>query len=296
MHTIQLQFGRCRAVLGVVLLFLAVPTPLCAQWYDWKPEGLPERNFDLGPVTTPPPASNPQHIRLFRFCPGFLCDPIGLQDDDPAAGTPPATPVAEPDNGPNWLQVAMGNDSPYFDFRRRGDPGGLGYNRLVTQVAVLDSKATACSLGLQAVTPAGLEYNGVQDGPTVVSPSLGLFHAFDPDTALQGFVGKNVPVNNVAGGPAPIHRNVQYGMAVQRSLLDTGPDAFGNLYVFVGALGRYRVDHESTTPPPNLELMPGLHWRLSDSWWMSGGVLLPVTPSTGPTSGVPWQFTCSLQF
>jgi hypothetical protein len=294
MRTTVLPTARGRAALGVLLLLLAVGAPLRAQSFDWKPDGLPDRNFDLGPTGSPPPALNPQRIRLFRFCPGFLCDPIGLQDDDPAPGTPD-NPGPEPDNGPNWLQMAVGNDLPFFDFRRPGDPGGLGYNRLVTQVAVLDSRTTACSIGLQAVTPAGLQFNGVQDGPTVVSPALGIFHAFNEDTALQGFIGKNVTLSNAAAAPTPVHRNIQYGMAVQRSLLDTGPDAFGSLYFFVGALGRYRVDHDSPSQPPNLELLPGLHWRLSDTWWMSGGVMLPViSPRTD--NALPWQLTCSFQF
>jgi hypothetical protein len=293
MRTTVLQTGRGRVALGVVLLLWAVPAPLWAQLPDWKPDGLPDLKIDLNPAVPAAPAVNPQRIRLFRFSPGFLCDPLGVQDDDPA---PDGSAAAEPENGPNWLQVAVGSDIPYFDFRRPGDPGGLGYNKLVTQVAVLDSKTTAFSIGLQAVTPAGLQYNGIQDGPTVVSPALGIFHAFNNDTALQGFVGKNVLVNNAALGTTPVHRNVQYGMAVQRSLLDTGPDAFGSLYFFVGALGRYRVQNDSSTPPPSLELLPGLHWRLSDTWWMSGGVMLPVTPSSRPDNTLPWQLTCSFQF
>ena len=41
-------------------------------------------------------------------------------------------------------------------------------------------------------------------------------------------------------------------------------------------------------------MLPGLHWKVADNWWMSGGVILPVgAPRSEP--GL-WQFTCSLQF
>jgi hypothetical protein len=289
--------GPARAALGAVLVFLVwSPAPLRAQLPDWqppawRPDDWPARVFDPGAAASTSLPAGRQRIRLFRFAPGFLSDPVGLQDDDSAAGVAPSPPTTDAD-GPDWVQVAMGSDNPYFDFRLPGDPGGLGYNRLVTQVQVLDTARTACTLGLQAVTPAGLQSNGIQDGPTVVTPALGVFHALDQDTAVQGFLGKNVPVNNT--GAAPVRRNLQYGMAVQRSLLGGDQDSLGHLYFYMGALGRYRVDSD-VSEAPNLKLLPGLHWKLSDAWWMSGGVMLPVTP-THAESSLPWQFTCSFQF
>src|SRR5947209_6966235 len=49
----------------------------------------------------------PNWIRLFSIQPAFLCDPVGLDADDP--------PDQAADSGPGWLQVALGNDNPFFD-------------------------------------------------------------------------------------------------------------------------------------------------------------------------------------
>jgi len=44
-----------------------------------------------------------------------------------------------------------------------------------------------------------------------------------------------------------------------------------------GALGRYRYDTDpNTCRVPAWELMPGVHWQLSDNWWMAAGLLLPM--------------------
>jgi hypothetical protein len=192
----------------------------------------------------------------------------------------------------------MGTDNPYFDFRRRGDPGGLGFYRVNTQLQVFDTPTTACSLGLQAVVPAGIQYYGVQDGPTVFSPHFGLFHALDDDTAVQCFVGKHMLVNGTGPSAGTISRDVQYGMAVQRSLASLGAEPLRNVYFYMGALGQYRAErNESAGGTALWEVLPGLHWRLADNWWVSGGVLLPVGPARADSaSGLPWQFTCSFQF
>jgi hypothetical protein len=194
----------------------------------------------------------------------------------------------------------MGTDNPYFDFRRRGDPGGLGFYRVNTQVQVLDTSTTACSVCLHAVAPAGTQYGGVQDGPTVFSPQLGLFHALDDETALQCFVGKHLLVNN-SGSPSSgtIQRDLQYGVALQRSLAALGAEAFRNVYFYMGALGQYRADRGDLAGSAVLwEVLPGMHWKLADNWWLSGGLLLPVSPSARSDSGssLPWQLTCSFQF
>jgi hypothetical protein len=89
---------------------------------------------------------------------------------------------------------------------------------------------------------------------------------------------------------------MQYGVAVQRPVLETGPESIGSLYVFVEALGRYRYDPGvSTGPASTWEMVPGLQWKMADNMWLSGGLLFPV--------GVPnqsqarlWQLTCSFQF
>jgi hypothetical protein len=267
----------------------------------WTEEWLLPRDPSFGSLPTTfspaPPSPNRQRFALFRFAPGFLVEPLGLQDDDDLLpGTSTSTPALppEPDTGPDWIQVSWGQDNPYFDFRQRGDPGGLGFYRLNTQVQLLDTRSTCCTLGFQAVAPAGIQYNGVPDGPTVVSPAVGLFHALDDATAIQGFVGKHLLLEHASMAPTPVPRFLNYGMALQRCLTPAGADGMGNLFVFVGALGHCRTDDGFGTTQP-LKLLPGLHWRLTDNWWMSGGVLFPVN-SPRPESGLPWQFTCSLHF
>jgi hypothetical protein len=294
-------FRRClsRAVL-VGLLPCFLPLLLGADEPLFDPNDPSLRLWELASPASAPPAPARSRVRLFRFAPGFISDPVGLQDqDDALPGTLSSTPpVPEtPDNGPDWIQVALGADNPYFDFRRPGDPGGLGFHRLVTQVQLLDTTTTSCTLDLQAVTPAGIQSFGVQDGPTVVVPSLGVFHAVNDDTALHGFIGKNMLLQGSLP-TMPVHRSVKCGMALQRTLLPTGPEAFRSLYVFMGALGEYQRPGQETPGSPgtmNWEVMPGLHWRLTESWWMTGGLILPAR-MLRPDGALPWQFTCSFQF
>jgi hypothetical protein len=300
MPTIVSRRGAARAVPGCLLACL-VPLLLGAEPPIWTPDYPAPGVWDLPSADATAPAMSRSRIRLFRFAPGFLSDPVGLQDqDDSRPGTPSVNPAVPdtPDNGPDWIQVTLGADNPYFDFRRPGDPGGIGFNRLVTQVQLLDTAKTSCTLDLQAVTPAGIQWFGVQDGPTVVVPSLGIFHAVDDDTALHGFIGKNMLLQGSLP-TMPVHRSVNCGMALQRALLPTGPEAFRNLYFFMGALGEYQrpgPDAPPGTPGTmNWEVMPGVHWRLTESWWMSGGVILPAR-TVRPDGALPWQFTCSFQF
>jgi hypothetical protein len=239
-------------------------------------------------------AGGPPRLPLFRIAPGVLTDPIGLQDSDDNLPGVPSTPALPPaaDAGPDWLQVNMGPDNPYFDFRQPGDPGGLGFYRVNTLVQLLDSPGTTCTLALQAVTPAGLQFAGVADGPTVVSPAFGVFHDLGGGTALQGFVGKNVALGGCAAHP--LRRNLQYGMALQRPVAADGPEALRNLFFSVGALGQMHPDRETLKMVPTWDMLPGLHWHVSDNWWVNGGVLVPV----GPAHAAPgqWQLTCSFQF
>jgi hypothetical protein len=294
--------GPVRAAFGLVVSLsfaaLAAPAARAQVPETWAANGLPFQDLGLGPaLPATPPAVVRQRIPLFRFEPGFLREPVGLQDeDDHPPGSPTATPSlpAEPDIGPDWIQVAMGSDNPYFDFRQRGDPGGLGYYRLNTQVQLLETPRTSCTVNMQAVSPAGLQYNGLADGPTVVSPAFALFHALDDNTALQGYVGKNLTVEHAALTNAPVQRNMRYGMAVQRALAPGGPDVLRDVYLYVGAVGNYHFDRDQSSPP-SVKMLPGLHWRLSDTSWLSGGVMVPVGTAR-PEGNLPWQFTWSLQF
>jgi hypothetical protein len=255
-----------------------------------------ELDLSFNSTEAPGPTNRPDRIRLFRIFPGFLSDPLGLDDDTPPFA-PDGTPLKAIDDGPSWVQVAVGNDNPYFDVRHPTDPGGIGYTRLQTQVQLLDMPSTSCTVGFQAVTPTGAQQGGIEDGPTVISPAFSLFHSLSDGTAFQGFVAKDLHVVNAAGlsdtlaHPGQLNRGVQYGMAVQRPVL---PD-MNNLYVFVEALGQYRVDTVQATSLPNIELLPGMHLKVSDNWWLSGGLILPVNQSR-PIDAHLWQITCSFQF
>ena len=231
-------------------------------------------------------------IRLFRMTPGFLSDPIGLDQDDP----PGADGMTTNDPGLDWVTVTMGNDNPFFDVRRPGDPGGVGYYRVTSQVQLFDSPSTGLALGLQAYTPAGLEANGVADGPTVFSPAIGVYHCLDDGTAIQGFVGKHVNLNPTTLGGSNLHRSWQYGVAVHRPLGATESDSLNNVYVFVEALGRYRYDAAPGSGAANvLEVLPGLQWKMSDNWWISGGLVLPVNGTTTIDPRL-WQITCAIRY
>jgi hypothetical protein len=253
--------------------------------------------LDLAPSAAP--ISRTPRLRLFRFTPGFLADPLGMHDDD-SSGLPgstlnlPQTALMQtaPDNGPEWIQINMGSDVPYFDLRRPGDPGGFGYYRVNTQMALLDSPTTSCSLGVQAVTPAGAQFGGLPEGPTVVIPAFSLFHALNDRLAFQGFVSKNMPISDAAA--APLQRNVQYGLALQRPLLAEGPEGFRTLYFSVGALGQLTPERDSLRVVPKCDVLPGFQWHVNDNWWLSSAVLMPF----GPVRTAPgqWQLTCSLQF
>jgi hypothetical protein len=265
---------------------------------DWNRDRVLPLGLDLGlpSMDSAPAQPRPDRIRLFRIVPGFLSDPVGLEDDSP---TDPDLLPTKPDDGPSWLQLAIGNDNPYFDVHHAGDPGGIGYTRVQSQLQLVDRPTTGCTFDLQAVTPAGAQQGGIEDGPTVVSPGFSLFHALDDGTAFQGFVSKDLHVTSPANlsdtlaHPNQLNRSLQYGLAVQRPVL---PEV-NNVYLFVEALGRYHYDTiaTSTLPPAAMEVLPGMHLKLSDSWWLSGGVILPVNQNRTIDAHL-WQITCSFHF
>lgn len=252
----------------------------------------------LDPASAATPISRTPRLRLFRITPGFLADPLGMHDDD-SSGLPgcmsnlPQTGLIQtaPDSGPEWIQIGMGSDVPYFDLRRPGDPGGFGYYRVNTQMALLDSPTTSFSVGVQAVTPAGAQFGGVPDGPTVVIPAFSVFHTLNDRLAFQGFVSKNMPISDAA---APLQRNVQYGLALQRPLLADGPEGLRNLFFSVGALGQLAPERVSLRLVPQWDVLPGFQWHVNDNWWLSSAVLMPFGALR--TAPGQWQLTCSLQF
>jgi hypothetical protein len=239
-------------------------------------------------------AARSRYVRLFHMPTGFLSDPVGSDlDPDPSPGAPDTATAPDADGADLPVGATLSLDYPYFDFRLPGDPGGAGFYKIHTQLQVLESEKTGCTIGLQALTPAGLENDGVEEGPTVLVPNIALYHELFEGLEVQGFVGKNVRCRS-GWGDHP-GRSLDYGVALAHPLpgFDTGP--LPRVDLFVEALGRYRMNGTDTNAgPPSLNLVPGLHWRMGDNWWLSGGVLLPV--GTPRMDVGKWQLTCSWQF
>ena len=234
-------------------------------------------------------------FRMFRMPAGFLHDPIGLDsDDDNLSGATDGPPPIPDGFGDNRLGVTMGADNPFFDIHLPGDPGGVGYQRVHTQCQLVGDQFTSMCFGLQAYAPAGLECDGLANGPTILCPSLALFHEWENGVAVQGFLGKNLPAR--AGWTDHLlRRGLQCGIGLQSPC----PWVYGcsgqGLHWFVEALGAVqRPPHSGGQPAPFLGIIPGLHWRLSDNWWMSSGVVVPM----GPTHYEPGlvQITWSWRF
>jgi hypothetical protein len=258
---------------------------------DARPLVLHDINLWAAADQPPPPSRTPR-IRLPRMPVTSLGDPLGLIDDDsnpPPDPDAPAAFAADGDAGP--IQVSMGTDNPFLDFRRRGAPGGVGYYKVQTQLQFFDTGRTGCTLNCLAVRPAGLESNGVNDGPSFVSPSLTVFHDLGDGTAVHGFVGKDVRANSTWRDG--LTESFRYGVALQQPVPGVTTDPSKGLFVFVEAQG-YWSDRDQGTLH-SWELVPGLHYRMNDSWWLSGGVLLPVGPTRYGSAG-NWHLSCSWQY
>jgi hypothetical protein len=272
-----------------------IPNDLSAPVIDpSRPPIVPLRILALPALPTPSIPSS--RVRLFRMQPGFLSDVTWLDDDRTSGGTKPL----DFDPEPEFFSLSAGNDNPLFDFRSKGDPGGVGYSRVNSQLQLFDTSKTAMCLGLQAVTPTGLANDGLADnrGTTVVTPGFSLFHELDEGLGVQAFVSKNLPLLNHTGvpmtGSGSLQRDMQYGVAIQRSVTNNPADPLSNLYMSLGALGQQHAESDGGRTI-NWDVMPGMHLRLADNWWLSGGVLLPVGPNRDVTGG-HWRLTCQWQF
>ena len=87
-------------------------------------------------------------------------------------------------------------------------------------------------------------------------------------------------------------------------------DPFRFFYLSVEALTQVRMSDPTATSstggtsptaassgrvPVNLEVLPGLHYKMADNLWISGGLVLPINSSSS-SQGQQWQVTCSFQF
>lgn len=223
-------------------------------------------------------AGEPAEARPWR--PPLFRMPFGTLNNagEPGAG---GLDAAEADSR---FQFSAGSDNPFFDFRRPGDPGGVGFWKVQTFVPVLESTTAELSLGLQAVMPAGLEFDGLAHGPTVLSPTLVWFQDLG-GPAVQAFVGQHLPAS---GADDTLQRGWLYGLAVQQPL-PTLSGGDGCLHLVVEALGRQQRAVQS-----GWELLPGLHWRVHDNCWMSGGVIFPLDGARRDPG--LWQLMCRWQY
>jgi hypothetical protein len=271
--------GLFKGLIGV--LFLGAAAVRAARAQDGPSEGEtgwrePIFGRSLAPllITDPPPASlssgnRVARIPLLHMPAGFPCEPLGLEaNDDPAgAGTSETGP---PLPEPSPMQVWMGLDNPFFDYRWRNDPGGVGYYKLCSQMQLFDEGKTYVCLALQAVTPAGLEAGGVADGPTVFVPAVAWFQELGFGSALQGFVAKSIHARS--GWTGDLENRIHYGMALQCAVPGLCTDSRNGLHLYLEALGRFRYDGENAPGRPmTLELIPGIHWQLADRWRLSFG-------------------------
>lgn len=246
---------------------------------SWSTPVLPadfafsSRTLDERP--TPRPATA---IPLFRMPTAFLQDPLDIAPD--ADG---------PDSdGP--LRVNAGLHNPFFDFRLRGDGGSVGHYKVQTQYQLYDAEGSGLSFGFHALTPAGFENNGLGRGPTQVNSSFAWYQQIDDGVFLHGFVGANVRANSA--WDENIGRSFEYGIAFQSLVPDFEPAPDTSLHVFVEVLGRQRFNDD-----PGLStrwgVLPGLHLRLGEDQWISGGVLVPYGL---PRSESLWHLTWFCRF
>jgi hypothetical protein len=235
-------------------------------------------------------------VRLFRMPTAFPLSPLGLDADDDLPPNDDKVMGSRDANGSSdgRLLLSMGTDNPFFDFRRPGDPGGVGYFKLHSQYLIFDSPNSCFSLGLQAVTPAGQDADGISQGPTIFSPHVACFYDLGGGTALHGFCGKKLRAG--PGLSDGLERDLRYGLALQCPLPGLAKESsLPAVHVFFEALGRNRFNGNSAAPPGGRwELVPGIQCRMGQSWWLSGGLLMPLN-SPQPDRRL-WQLTCSWQF
>ena len=227
---------------------------------------IPELAAPLPLDSDPDLRSHKPRPWLFQMPARSLDDRVWIASDDDPPGSSDGV------DGDERFQLWSGWDNPFMDFKQSGDPGGVGYEKLYTQLLLTDYGSGTCHLNCQATEPAGIQFNGVPHGPTVVRPSFSWFHDLAGGATVQSFVGTCTRAN--LQSMENLNSNVQYGMALQ-SPLPVGVDA-KQFFLFVEALGRSRGETlNGQQPPGGWQLLPGLSWQSSQRCWISGGVMMP---------------------
>lgn len=291
---------HCLSLVGLVLG--AVVAPLRAQGpLPPLPEAprpappvlgdLPLRVLTAPPGEPPSPVAQAPRVPLLRVPATYLRDPLGFE---PGPADPSPSAPGDEDGELARIPVAMGGDNPFLEFRPRGAPGGVGFYRLATQLPLFEGRNTGFVLACQALTPAGLESNGVSDGPTFLAPAVAVFHHLGEGRALHGYLGTGLRADGT--WKETLGRQVEYGFALQQPVPGRLMSPDRGLFLCVEAYGRYREAIDGRAGPLHeLELLPGLHYRLGEAWWLSGGVVVPVGPGRdAPTR--QWHINCSWQF
>jgi hypothetical protein len=272
---------------------------------DWLPqllvrprEALLPADLLWRPTTETSAGSLRNRVRAFCTPCGCTSDICVRTDAEAEASLDPALRAGKDVDDILDTRVAMVvvNDNPFFDFRRPGDLGGVGYQRLYSEVELLGTGRGSVALVCHAATPAGRENDGVDGGPTQFSPAVTWLQDLGDGLAIQGFVGKTMRARFRDVDTAP--RNLEYGMVVQHPLPVPGvdTDTSARVYLFVETLGRYRFEDSPSGAPPGArwDVLPGIHLQAGENWWLSGGVMFPLGPSR--YEGGLWQVTCAWQF
>jgi hypothetical protein len=224
-----------------------------------------------------PPVSRTPRLRMFGMPAGFIMNPMGIHEDDDVE------PWAK-DTGPSNIQFVLGNDNPYLDPLRPGGIGGVGFYRLYSQFQCFDTGSTSVCLNLQGFAPLGAQFDGLPTGPAVFSPAVAWFQELGNGTAVQGFVSQNVKTMDSGAWARSFSTRTFYGMAFQCPIPTFERQGPSNVFFFVEAIGGLRLNSEGTYTWREMQLLPGIQWRLNDTCWLSLG---------GTRHGL---VTCSWQF
>ena len=88
--------------------------------------------------------------------------------------------------------------------------------------------------------------------------------------------------------------DIVYDPATRMLYASVGGNTITAVDPFTGAVGGSAFVGNGLGPSA-LELLPGLHWQVNETWWISSGVSVPLRATTRAESGL-WQLTWSWRF